>query len=362
MAAALALAGTARGGDPAAALRQARRGAARRRDRRAPSRSPRPCPRFSPGRPLPAAAAAGRPRRMWPPSAPPVTIVARVDRSVRAATSLNRAEEPVACQEPRPRRPRSAARTSRRAPACATTAPASAAATSRCRSTPRRTWDDYDAIRWYLAHGQTLVYVDKGTWYLLVMTRCKYLAARQPLRDLPEPPQDLPRIHDRRLRIRRRLEFREGLRDRRADLGVRRGPAPSSPEESKPGRASADRDDRGLKRAFSLRASNFTFVHFLFGRARLRPSRARRLGRSLALPKTRPSGVLLERFTHGLRTRRVGRQTRRAKGKGKREEGKGKKPEEQDNLTSRPDLLSGLYRLALILWPFPSSLCPFPLD
>lgn len=37
------------------------------------------------------------------------------------------------------------------------------------------TWDDFDAIRWYLAHGQTLVYVDKGTWYLLVSTRCGYL-------------------------------------------------------------------------------------------------------------------------------------------------------------------------------------------
>ncbi len=37
------------------------------------------------------------------------------------------------------------------------------------------TWDDYDAIRWYLAHGRTLVYVEKRTWYLVVMTRCKYL-------------------------------------------------------------------------------------------------------------------------------------------------------------------------------------------
>ncbi len=37
------------------------------------------------------------------------------------------------------------------------------------------TWDDFDAIRWYLAHGETLVYVDKGDWYLLVGTRCKYL-------------------------------------------------------------------------------------------------------------------------------------------------------------------------------------------
>ena len=39
------------------------------------------------------------------------------------------------------------------------------------------TWDDYDAIRWYLAHGQTMVYVDKRTWYLIVMTRCQYLTA-----------------------------------------------------------------------------------------------------------------------------------------------------------------------------------------
>ncbi len=38
------------------------------------------------------------------------------------------------------------------------------------------TWDDYDAVRWYLAHGQTLVYVEKATWYLVVMTRCKYLS------------------------------------------------------------------------------------------------------------------------------------------------------------------------------------------
>jgi Fe-S-cluster containining protein len=40
-----------------------------------------------------------------------------------------------------------------------------------------RTWDDYDSIRWYLAHGRTLVYVDRGQWYLLVMTRCRYLTA-----------------------------------------------------------------------------------------------------------------------------------------------------------------------------------------
>ncbi len=36
--------------------------------------------------------------------------------------------------------------------------------------------DDYDAIRWYLAHGRTLVYVEKGEWFLVVMTRCRYLS------------------------------------------------------------------------------------------------------------------------------------------------------------------------------------------
>ncbi|MGP0067190.1 MAG: YkgJ family cysteine cluster protein [Isosphaeraceae bacterium] len=39
------------------------------------------------------------------------------------------------------------------------------------------TWDDYDAIRWYLAHGRTMIYVEKSQWYLLVMTRCQYLTA-----------------------------------------------------------------------------------------------------------------------------------------------------------------------------------------
>lgn len=37
------------------------------------------------------------------------------------------------------------------------------------------TWDDYDTIRWYLAHGRTMVYVDEGKWYLLVFSDCQYL-------------------------------------------------------------------------------------------------------------------------------------------------------------------------------------------
>ncbi|MDG3006496.1 YkgJ family cysteine cluster protein [Paludisphaera mucosa] len=37
------------------------------------------------------------------------------------------------------------------------------------------TWDDYDAIRWYLAHGQTMIYTHEETWYLLVSSKCQYL-------------------------------------------------------------------------------------------------------------------------------------------------------------------------------------------
>lgn len=37
------------------------------------------------------------------------------------------------------------------------------------------TWDDYDSIRWYLAHGGTMVYVHEETWYLMVSSDCQYL-------------------------------------------------------------------------------------------------------------------------------------------------------------------------------------------
>jgi Fe-S-cluster containining protein len=37
------------------------------------------------------------------------------------------------------------------------------------------TWDDYDSIRWYLVHGNSIVYVEKETWYLLVFARCNHL-------------------------------------------------------------------------------------------------------------------------------------------------------------------------------------------
>ncbi len=38
-----------------------------------------------------------------------------------------------------------------------------------------RTWDDFDTIRWYLAHGRSLIYVHEETWYLLVYSDCQYL-------------------------------------------------------------------------------------------------------------------------------------------------------------------------------------------
>lgn len=41
---------------------------------------------------------------------------------------------------------------------------------------PPTDWDDFDAMRWYIAHEHTLIYVEKGAWYLVVMTRCNYLA------------------------------------------------------------------------------------------------------------------------------------------------------------------------------------------
>ena len=36
---------------------------------------------------------------------------------------------------------------------------------------------DYQYIRWYLLHERASVFVDEGTWYLLVHTTCKHLGA-----------------------------------------------------------------------------------------------------------------------------------------------------------------------------------------
>jgi Fe-S-cluster containining protein len=37
------------------------------------------------------------------------------------------------------------------------------------------TWDDYDNLRWYLAHGRVSLFVEDGSWFLIVFGDCKYL-------------------------------------------------------------------------------------------------------------------------------------------------------------------------------------------
>ncbi len=36
-------------------------------------------------------------------------------------------------------------------------------------------WREYDFMRWFLLHERASVFVDDGTWYLLVHTKCKFL-------------------------------------------------------------------------------------------------------------------------------------------------------------------------------------------
>lgn len=38
-----------------------------------------------------------------------------------------------------------------------------------------RTWDDFDRIHWYLQHGKIALFVEDGTWYLVVFGACRYL-------------------------------------------------------------------------------------------------------------------------------------------------------------------------------------------
>lgn len=37
------------------------------------------------------------------------------------------------------------------------------------------TWADFDHIRWYIMHGRTAMFVDDGTWYLVVFGDCEHL-------------------------------------------------------------------------------------------------------------------------------------------------------------------------------------------
>ena len=36
-------------------------------------------------------------------------------------------------------------------------------------------WEDFDYIRWYLLHEQAAVFIEEGSWYLLVQNRCRHL-------------------------------------------------------------------------------------------------------------------------------------------------------------------------------------------
>jgi Fe-S-cluster containining protein len=36
-------------------------------------------------------------------------------------------------------------------------------------------WEDFDHIRWYMMHGDVSIFVDSGSWYLMVHADCKHL-------------------------------------------------------------------------------------------------------------------------------------------------------------------------------------------
>ena len=39
-------------------------------------------------------------------------------------------------------------------------------------------WDDYDDIRWYLAHQNISVFVEDGDWYLNIKNKCRHLSEK----------------------------------------------------------------------------------------------------------------------------------------------------------------------------------------
>lgn len=38
-----------------------------------------------------------------------------------------------------------------------------------------KTWTDFDHMRWYLIHGRTALFVEDGTWFLMVYADCQHL-------------------------------------------------------------------------------------------------------------------------------------------------------------------------------------------
>lgn len=41
------------------------------------------------------------------------------------------------------------------------------------------TWKDFEYIRWYMVHDRASIFIDEGTWYLMVHTACKHLGHDQ---------------------------------------------------------------------------------------------------------------------------------------------------------------------------------------
>jgi Fe-S-cluster containining protein len=50
------------------------------------------------------------------------------------------------------------------------------------------TWEDFDHIRWYMFHGKVAIFVEEGTWYLMVFGDCEHLQADHRCGIYPERP------------------------------------------------------------------------------------------------------------------------------------------------------------------------------
>ncbi len=50
------------------------------------------------------------------------------------------------------------------------------------------TWEDFDHIRWYMIHGRVSMFVDEGTWYLMVHADCEHLQEDQRCGNYEERP------------------------------------------------------------------------------------------------------------------------------------------------------------------------------
>ena len=93
-----------------------------------------------------------------------------------------------------------------------------------------KTWDEFDTIRWYLAHGQTVIYVEKEQWYLLVMTRCQYLRADNRCGIYLNRPKICREYTTDHCEYDDGWSFEKIFETPGADLGICRGRAAASPQ------------------------------------------------------------------------------------------------------------------------------------